>query len=368
MSLTPIDFTGDTQASILASLLADYQARTGRIIQPAQVEMLLINAMAYQLELNNQRINSAANQNLAQFAIGAALDLIAADAGVSRLPALPASCTVLITLISGHGAVVMPAGTRIQTQDGLATFITQGDTSIASGVNTLSVTVVCDTAGSFANGYAAGTVSVILDPQPYITSIVSTDATVGGSEIESDDGLRTRFYLAPNSYSTAGSTDSYIFWAKTASPLILDVSVNNGGGGIVNIYPLIAGGATPTEILTAVADVCNGDKVRPLTDTVNVISPSVTNYTVDISLTKYASADSATVLALANSAVNELVFANSQELGIDIIISQIIAAASVTGVAKVVVNTPASDTVLDDTHVGVCTAVTIAITGINSDR
>lgn len=363
-----IDFTGATQASILASLVAEFEARSGRVLQPAQVEMFLINSIAYQLELNNQRINSAANQNLAQFSVGAALDLLVANAGVTRLPALPSSCTALITLVTGHGALVIPAGTRIQTQDGIATFKTTADISVAIGIDTAIATLACDTPGSFSNGYPIGVVSVILDPQAYIATIASTDITVGGSEIESDDNLRGRFFLAPNSYTTAGSTDSYIYWSKTASPLIIDVSVNNGGGGVVNIYPLVASGTTPTEILTAVLAVCNGDKVRPLTDTVNVITPTVTNYTVDISITKYASADSVILLAAANAAVNALVLANAQMLGIDIILSQIVAAASVPGVAKIVVNTPTADIVLLNTAVGICTSVTMAITGINSDK
>lgn len=362
------DFIKTSQADILTAYVKNYELVSGKKLQPAQIEQLLINSGSYMLYLNALRIQSAAEQNLPQFATYPALDLLAKGAGVIRIPAKPASCQLLLTLVAGHGNLIIPAGIRVQSQDGLATFVIQSNTIVAPAENSKTVDAVCDTEGVIGNGYVAGKISVMLDPQAYLSTASNVAITAGGSDTETDDQLRERFYLAPNSYSTAGSKNSYLYHAKSASPLILDVAINNGGGGVVNIYPLVNGTVTPAEILNAVLAACNSEKVRPLTDTVNVFSPTIVNYAVNVSLIVYASADSIAVQAAAVAALTKLTGDNNKKLGIDVILTQLIAAASVPGVAKVILNSPVADVVLDNTQVGICTGVTVAVTGTNNDK
>ena len=69
--------------------------------------------------------------------------------------------------------------------------------------------------------------------------------------MESDDSLRERVYLAPAGFSTAGASDSYIYWAKSFSSAVSDVVVDDpepgdvvgvvfrGGVGFVGVFLLL---------------------------------------------------------------------------------------------------------------------------------
>ena len=235
------------------------------------------------------KLQSAALQNLAQFATYPVLDYICQPFGVTRDPAQYARVKATLTLVSGHGQLTIPAGIRVQSQDGLATFKLLTNVIVAPDVNSVIVDLICDTAGKVGNDYTAGKISVILDPQAYLSAAVNNELTAGGSEVESDDNMRSRLYLASAAFSCAGPDDAYIYWAKTASPLITDVKVSNGGGGVVNIYPLVPGGATPDVVLDAVAAVCSAKDKRPTSDQVSVISPTVVNYAIDVDYYVYSS-------------------------------------------------------------------------------
>ena len=105
------------------------------------------------------------------------LDNLGALVGVTRLPAAVAQVTLLLTLVTGHGNVVIPNGLRVSSSDGRAIFELIEDTSVATGIDTVSAIFVAQTAGKLSNDYAIGTVNVILDPQPYLATASNTDVT-----------------------------------------------------------------------------------------------------------------------------------------------------------------------------------------------
>lgn len=90
----------------------------------------------------------------------------------------------------------------------------------------------------------------------------------GGADIESDDRLRDRIILAPESFSVAGPKGAYIYWAKTAHQNIIDVAVESPEPGTVNVYPLMKDGVLTVEVKSLVEEVLNNDKRRPLCDLV----------------------------------------------------------------------------------------------------
>ena len=60
MALTIPNFINRDSATIIAEMTADYEARTGRKLEPAQVETLLIQAFAYrELLIRNPRCKFA---------------------------------------------------------------------------------------------------------------------------------------------------------------------------------------------------------------------------------------------------------------------------------------------------------------------
>jgi phage-related baseplate assembly protein len=362
----------DIQSLFLANFEAAYTALAGNVrqVQPGQAEMLLINSGAYMIYLQALRVQSAALQGLAQFATYPALDSIAQPFGVVREVAQPALTTIQLLLTPGHGDLVIPAGLRVQSQDALATFFLRTPIVVPAAVNSVTGLAQCDTPGISGNGYAIGLISIILDPQAYLISAANIDVTAGGSNTETDDGIRSRLYVASGAFSCAGPDDAYISLAKTASPLITDVKPSNGGGGLVNLYVLVAGGVTSPEILAAVEAVCNPKTKRPLSDVVIAYTPEVVNYSVQIDIKLYGSvADPTAATAIAQAAVQKIVDKNGSRLNIDTMRSQLAAAASFPGVTyNAVVNLPVADIIIGETQVGVCTGVVVNLIGFNYEQ
>ena len=132
-------------------------------------------------------------------------------------------------------------------------------------------------AGEAGNGLVPGQVNRLISwNAPFLVSLTNTTTTSGGADIESDDHLRARIWMAPESFSCAGPYGAYEYWAASANPNIIDVSVwsDPPHAGQVYIYPLMKDGMMPTQaVLDQVYAVCNADLIRPLTDQVFVQAP-----------------------------------------------------------------------------------------------
>ena len=362
---------------VVASLIAKYESLTGRTLQPAQAERIIFNAIGYRISLVEQAINETANKCFAVFATGQALEEIGRPLGVFRLPASVATCTIRFNLVAGHGALTIPAGIRVQSTDGQVVFITTESKSILADDDTADIKAECLTEGIIGNEYDPGDISVILDPQPYITTAANLDVTANGGNTESDEELRERIFLAPDSFSVAGPKGAYKFFAKSAHPNIVDVAVTIGHEvdpphdvipGQVDIFPLMADGEDPdSEIIDAVLAVCNDEKVRPLTDTVVVKAPTKTNYAITIELTLLTDAVQADVEALVTANLEAYVEARKNKLGIDVVLTQIIAASQVPGVYKVNVVSPVADLEALENEWNNCTGITVTTVGTHDE-
>jgi len=368
MPIPPVFIDTDSE-TIIAEIVADYEEKSGKALQPGQVEMLLINAFAYREKILREQIQIVGLQQLISFSNAPALDYLAELVGLQRLSASAATCTIEFTLTAGHGGVVIPANTRIATTDGQVYFAIQENVTVPAGTNTVEVTAFASVTGNTGNGYAIGTVTEILDPWPYVESAENTDTTDGGADAESDDELRERAKLAPSQFSVAGPTDAYKFFTKTASPDIVDVAVTSPTPGQVNVYPLVAGGVvTPGGTLTLVEQTLNDERIRPLSDTVVVESPTLVDYDIEVDAVIYVDADPAEVTAAITAALEGYRDQKVIKLGADIKRDQITALAvyDVTKVFDITVQFPAADVVVAPTEVGVCGTITVNITGTSN--
>ena len=188
--------------------------------------------------------------------------------------------------------------------------------------------------------------------------------TTGGADAESDDHYRDRIKKAPEAFSVAGSTGAYIYWAKSAHQDIIDVAVISPSAGVVNIYPLVSTGNPSPEILDLVEAVLNADKIRPLTDQVDVLEPTQVDFIIMASVTLYSWADADSVISQINSALTSYATGLKNRLGGDIVTSQIIAQINgVYGVYKTVLTQPAEDLIIAANEWANCTDITITIEG-----
>ena len=368
-----IQFVNPDADAVLADLVSYYQNLSGKVLLPAQIERLIFNTEAYRISLLLNQINETANQCLVAFATGQALDALAELLGVTRLPASAATVTIRFELVTGHGDLVIDKGLRIQSIDGQQVFTTLQDVNALTADGYKDIVCECTKTGVAGNGYVVDTVNILLDPRPYIDTVANIDTSAGGNDEESDEALRERVRLAPSQFSVAGPTGAYKFWAKTAHPSIADVAVTIGHDvappydiipGQVDIFPLLKNNAAlTTPISDAIFAICNDEKIRPLTDTVVIKQPTQVDYTIEVELTIFDDAVSATEQAAVQSAVEAYRDARKDKLGIDVVRTQLIAAAQTSGVYSVNLVQPAADVVVNESSFTNCTAITVTVTG-----
>jgi phage-related baseplate assembly protein len=343
-------------------MIAQYETDTGKVLQPAQVERLVINMVAYREMVIRNAIQDAAKQNLVAFARAPMLDYLGELVGVTRTPALEA--TVLIRFnatTTAHSGIVIPAGTRVQTRDGKLVFATTADKSLPAGAGFGLATLRCQTAGDAGNGYAPADVNVILDPVAGISGVEQASSTPsgGGADEETDDQLRKRIKLAPDQFSVAGSKGAYRYYALSASADVIDVAVTSPNGGIVNVYLLTSAGLPSSQVKSLVSATLSADKVRPLTDTVQVLDPTPRSWSLNATIQLYPTADPSTTLAAAQAAAQAYADGVKAKLGKDVVPSQIVSALSVDGVYQVIVSSPSASVVVAENEFASATSVTV---------
>lgn len=178
---------------------------------------------------------------------------------------------------------------------------------------------------------------------------------------ETDDHLRERIKLAPEAFTTAGSRGSYIFHTKSADASIIDVAVLSPAPGVVEIYPLTLAGAPTQELFDAVLAACSADEVRPLSDQVLALAPVQTDYSIELTVDTYIWPDQELMQQQVTASVAALATSLQLKLGQDVTQSRIIAAATVDGVYKVTVTSPAADVIVPDHGFAFCTGITVTM-------
>jgi phage-related baseplate assembly protein len=275
------DADGTSPNLILADMISAFESASGRVLQPAQVERLLIDLYAYRESLVRNAIQYAGQQNLLAFAIFPMIDYLGSLVGVTRLQAQPATTTIEFTLSNPLTInVTIAAGTSVGSGDGQVVFATNADVVISAGSTSATANATATVAGMAGNGFLAGQISVLLNPSALISSASNTSTSSGGSAPETDDHLRTRIQAAPNQFSSAGPAGAYRFFALGVDPSIIDVQVVSPAPGTVNVYVLTgpvavqpvaapnATGIAGSALLSSVQAALTADTVRPLTDTV----------------------------------------------------------------------------------------------------
>jgi phage-related baseplate assembly protein len=181
-------------------------------------------------------------------------------------------------------------------------------------------------------------------------------------EGESDSNYRTRISLRPDSYSTAGSANSYRYHAMSASAQVKDASAINGGPGqvIVTVLSTEGDGTADSELLQTVTDAVNADEVRPLTDTVSVQSAAILTYTIEAIITAGNGPSPAPVLETAIAKAEEYA-ARQCLLGKGMKRDAVLAALWIDGVEDVVLIAPLADLPATPEESACCTGITVTI-------
>jgi len=213
---------------------------------------------------------------------------------------------------------------------------------------------VNDAAKSVMLAYAAGT---DLD---HLAAAYGVDRLTD----ETDDALRLRVQLAPESWTCAGSAGAYRYHALSASAAVADATVDSPSAGevVVTILSSAGDGAPSAELLTAVTAALSAETVRPLTDNVTVKAAEILPYSISAVLTLYTGPDAEVVRSTSEMAA--VAFAAAQhKLGRDVTLSGLYAALHQAGVQNVRLVSPAADIEIDSDQASYCTSVAVTIGG-----
>ena len=340
-------------------MVADYESyiseATGQTVtlERSSVHRMELYAAAAQIYQAMQYIDRQGKQNILKYSYSDFLDNLAIFKGVTRNPATAATTTLRFTLSAERDtATGIPQGTRISTA-GSIYFATDVYAEIPAGSTAVDVPATCTVAGTDGNGFAAGELATIVDPIPYVASVTNTTATEGGAEIESDDDLAERVFLAPGAYSTAGPEDGYLYHAKAYSAAIGDVvATSNQAAGTVDIVFIMADGSTPgEEMIEGLEGYLQGKTIRPMTDLVRVAAPQEVTYTINLTyyINRSDSAKAVTIQAAVAKAVADYQ-TWQRAIGRDINPSQLVRMVMDAGAKRVTVTAP-TYTAVDATKV-----------------
>ena len=359
-SLPDISFIDNKDIDqVRQEMVADYESfiseATGQTVtlERSSVHRMELYAAAAQIYQAMQYIDRQGKQSILKYSYSDFLDNLAIFKGVTRNPATPATTTLRFTLSAERDtATGIPQGTRVSTA-GAIYFATDVYAEIPAGSTTVDVPATCTVAGTDGNGFAAGELATIVDPIPYVASVTNTTATEGGAEIESDDDLAERVFLAPGAYSTAGPEDGYLYHAKAYSAAIGDVvATSNQAAGTVDIAFIMADGSTPgEEMIEGLEGYLQGKTIRPMTDLVRVAAPQEVTYTINLTyyINRSDSAKAVTIQAAVAQAVADYQ-TWQRAIGRDINPSQLVRIIMDAGAKRVTVTAP-TYTAVDATKV-----------------
>lgn len=229
-----IDFSGYTKAQIERDMLAQVDpsldTRQGSMIQTA------LGPVAWYLEGLYMVLSQIQQNSNPSTAVGEALELLTAARNVNRTQARAA-------VRRGTFNVEIPAGSQFKTINGADSLVFTSGNLISSSDGSYDYQLTCNTPGSAGNSYTGALLPV--------TAIAGlTSATIGavitaGTDEETDDSLRNRYFLSFDTPAFGGNISSY-----RQTILALD------GVGAVQVYPAWNGGGT---VLCSIL----GDDLKP---------------------------------------------------------------------------------------------------------
>ncbi|MFT4098991.1 MAG: baseplate J/gp47 family protein [Rhodoblastus sp.] len=271
----PALFERDPDA-LKAQLVTWFEGETGRTLYPMQVEMLLIDMVAYLWSLINTDAQIAHEQRYTTLAELPWLRHLGAQPGIET-PPLPAASAVTRIRFSLSSvtptATLIPAGTRVSGGTDATVFLTDEGLAIAAGATAGVVDATAAVAGVAANGLQPGQVSSLLDPVAGVASAINTVATAGGADAEAADAYRLRLANALEKTSICGQRRGYIEHAMAFSATFVDCAAIRPQPCYVDLYPLTANGAPAATLRAALKtelDRLQAEEILPMGDLVTI--------------------------------------------------------------------------------------------------
>lgn len=339
-------------------------------MQPADESSLILNACAVYMFQGFQFVQRAGEQNMLGMSYGNALDQLGAIAGVTRKDAQAAVCTLKFTLSEKRTSVTsIPQGT-MASASGQVYFATTEYAEIPAGQLSVEVPAACTVTGEVGNGYAVGTITTMIDRIGYVESVTNVNSTAGGADIESDESLADKIFLAPSGFSVAGPTDAYAYFCKAHNSQIDDVYVDSPTPGSVVVYITMEGSKLPEEaVIEDLEEYLKNDQVRPLTDNVSVSAPQTVDYSVSVKywINRSSAGQAAALQEDIEAAVQSYIEWQQAKIGRDINPDQLIQMMVAAGAKRVEITAPAFKSIQKTQIPAITDEATVTYGGVEDD-
>jgi hypothetical protein len=177
-----------------------------------------------------------------------------------------------------------------------------------------------------------------------------------GASYEDDDHYRVRIILSLATYSTAGCTDAYEYYTRTADSRIDDVAISANEGIVKVVLHSFSG--VDVAMLERVDKAVNSKSVRPISDNPNVIPANILETTITLEVELYEPLDAGRV-------ENEIRanFTDAFFIGQDLVRSDVMRKAHLAGVYRI--NSDFTDVIVDDESVMNLQSLNLSFTRAN---
>ena len=343
--------TTKTPDQLTSDMVAAWAAFVGvtPVMQSGDGLLALFQSVSIELDFIQQQIQAVQKLVRAQTSSGADLDSWMAQFAFTRLPAVTAIGPVTFSkLTPATTAVLISAGSQVQTADGSIVYSVVADTaqsawSAASNAYVLSpgqsssvATVQAGIAGTSQN-VVANQLSVIASPLAGIDAVTNPAAIADGIDAESDAAFRARFvlYISTLAKATAAAVLAAALSAQqgiTATIAENQTPTGTAQAGAFTVFVDNGTGAPPASLLSSVYN--SVAAARALGIQAYVSGPTLVTVAIVLSVRVASGYASVTVLAAVQAAVVAAV--NALGLGGTLYVSAIEAAAlAVPGVVSV---------------------------------
>lgn len=303
-----------------------------------------------------------------KYSYGEYLDGIASLKGIFRRSATGAITTLRFTASAVRTSVTgIPAHSKVTDENGNR-FATDKYAEIPAGQSYVDVQATALVPGRGANGLLANTITSFVDPIPYIASVTNIIPTSGGDDIEGDDDLTYRVFMAPAGYSVAGPKEAYEYWAKQFRTDIDDVKVYTPAPSEVVVLFMLDGGVAPDgQIIASLKEFLSAAPIRPLTDKVTVAAPTDVTYQIKLKyfINQSNSVNADSIQNAVRRAVDDYK-SWQRKIGRDINPDELVKRMKEAGAKRAEITGP-SFRKIKDTEIALCSNVEIIYGGLEDD-
>lgn len=364
------DTLDQMRTRLISNFETEFEHLTGNKISlaPADPNRILLYAVALQLYQVEQYVDRAGKQDLLKYSYGEFLDNLAGTRGITRNQPSPARTTIRFSLSAVRSyPVAIPKGTTVT--NGSIYFSTDSYVEIPAGEISADILCTATQNGIEGNGLLPGQINTLVDLIGYVESISNITISSGGTDLETDESLAERVFLAPSTYSVAGPDDAYRYFTKAFSPAIGDVHITSPNPVEVEIRLLMTNGDLPTETLLQDLEIYLSDRsIRPLTDQVIVLQPDTVNFTINFTyyINRSDQSKATVIQEEVEKAVSGYIDWQTRTIGRDINPSELIRKVMAAGAKRVEVVSPAF-TAISDTSVAKIASKTVNYGGLEND-